>query len=144
MGKSKIYAVAYGIDPNTNTTELQVINRKFYTWNECKRYVDGVPKARYKGFLTEQEADAWLKKVLESEPFEDKKSDTSESIKAVNEYNTECYTSYLDPTFKAICMQLGILPVDMLLHLQNQFVRTMQYIQPIIDKHQDKEELPFK
>lgn len=45
----------------------------FYTWDDCKRAVTGFQGAEYKGFLTEEEANAYLdggtKHIDESLPF---------------------------------------------------------------------------
>lgn len=49
MAKKKIYAVRKG-----HKTGL------FYTWDECKKAVHGYSGAEYKGFLTEEEAEAFL------------------------------------------------------------------------------------
>ena len=54
MAKYNIYAIAYGIDP---VLVEPVSNLKFRTWDDCKPYVIGVEGAKYKGFLTEEEAD---------------------------------------------------------------------------------------
>lgn len=49
MAKKKIYAVRKG-----HKTGL------FYTWDECKKAVHGHSGAEYKGFLTKEEAEAFL------------------------------------------------------------------------------------
>lgn len=49
MAKKKIYAVRKG-----HKTGL------FYTWDECKKAVHGYSGAEYKGFLTKEEAEAFL------------------------------------------------------------------------------------
>ena len=49
MAKKKIYAVRKG-----NKTGL------FYSWDECKKAVHGYSGAEYKGFLTKDEAEAFL------------------------------------------------------------------------------------
>lgn len=49
MAKKKIYAVRKG-----HKTGL------FYTWDECKKAVQGYSGAEYKGFLTKEEAEAFL------------------------------------------------------------------------------------
>ena len=49
MAKKKIYAVRKG-----HKTGL------FYTWDECKKAVHGYSGAEYKGFLTKDEAEAFL------------------------------------------------------------------------------------
>lgn len=50
MAKKKIYAVKKG-----KATGI------FRNWNECKEAVDGYPGADFKGFYTEEEANAYLK-----------------------------------------------------------------------------------
>ena len=49
MAKKKVYAVRKG-----KKTGL------FYSWNECETVVSGYPGAEYKGFVTEEEANAYL------------------------------------------------------------------------------------
>ena len=49
MAKKKVYAVRKG-----HKTGL------FYTWDECKKAVHGYSGAEYKGFLTKEEAEAFL------------------------------------------------------------------------------------
>ena len=49
MAKKKVYAVRKG-----KKTGL------FYSWNECETVVSGYPGAEYKGFATEEEANAYL------------------------------------------------------------------------------------
>lgn len=49
MAKKKVYAVRKG-----KKTGL------FYSWNECEAAVSGYPGAEYKGFATEEEANAYL------------------------------------------------------------------------------------
>lgn len=49
MAKKKIYAVRKG-----HKTGL------FYTWDECKKAVHGYSGAEYRGFLTKEEAEAFL------------------------------------------------------------------------------------
>lgn len=52
MAKKKIYAVKKG-----------KISGIFRSWDECKNSVDGYPGAEYKGFFTEEEANAYLSGV---------------------------------------------------------------------------------
>ena len=52
MTKKKIYAVKQG-----KQTGL------FYNWDECKKSIDGYPRAEYKGFYTEEEAKDYLNKI---------------------------------------------------------------------------------
>ena len=75
MAKYNIYAVAHGIDPETKAL---VFNLKFNTWNECKPYVAGVKGAKFKGFLTEDEADAWLNKHIVEKAKENNKDSNQE------------------------------------------------------------------
>lgn len=57
--KYNVYAVAYGVDPVTHSP---VTDMKFKTWDECRLYINGVNGANYKGFLSDTEADLWLKR----------------------------------------------------------------------------------
>lgn len=50
--KKKFYAVRTGLQPGI-----------YLTWDDCKRQVDGYPKAEYKSFSTRQEAEDYLKEV---------------------------------------------------------------------------------
>ena len=122
MAKHNIYAVAYGVNPKTKES---VFNLKFKTWEECKPYVVGVVGAKYKGFLTETEADAWLEKTIASilDTSSDEK-DTSNPISTSLLQNDSCY----DEEFKKLCINLGILPKDMCLHLQKKFVEEQKFI----------------
>lgn len=60
MAKKNIYVVGYGIHPDTRQP---VIGAQFKTWDECKPYIENVQNAKYKGFYTQEEADAWLDKI---------------------------------------------------------------------------------
>ena len=108
MSKYNIYAVAHGIDPKTNEP---VSNLKFHTWDECKPYVAGVEGAKFKGFLTDEEADEWLKK--KTEKFE--KNVTVLHVDCENEYNR-------------MCARLGVSPEEMTKRLQDDFVRQMMFL----------------
>ena len=81
MAKYNIYAIAYGIDP---VLVEPVSNLKFRTWDDCKPYVIGVEGAKYKGFLTEEEADTWL--LQKAENFEKNVTclNTSEKLEKKN------------------------------------------------------------
>ena len=57
MAKYKIYAIGYGIDPDTHKP---VYGIKCTNWPDCQKYIKNVSDAKYKGFLTDEEADAWL------------------------------------------------------------------------------------
>ena len=49
MAKQKVYAVRKGKKTGV-----------FTSWEECSASVSGFPGAEYKGFLTKEEAEAWL------------------------------------------------------------------------------------
>ena len=108
MAKFKIYAVAHGIDPTTNEP---VSNLKFHSWDECKAYVVGIEGAKYKGFLTDTEADEWLKSKCDN--FE----------KKVTCLHVECEDEY-----KRMCARLNVSPEEMTKRLQDDFVRQMKFI----------------
>ena len=57
MAKYSVYAVAQGVDP---VDGHNVYDMKFYSWGECMPYVKGARFCRYKGFMSDTEADAWL------------------------------------------------------------------------------------
>lgn len=58
MAKKKVYAVKKGI-----------VTGVFYSWDDCKSSVDGYPGAEYKGFASEEEANAYL--GIEPQPKEE-------------------------------------------------------------------------
>lgn len=58
MAKRKIYAVKKG-----KATGI------FKTWDECKASVDGYPGAEYRGFATEDEANAYLSGIKTEKEF---------------------------------------------------------------------------
>jgi len=142
MAKYNIYAVAYGLDPKT---QQPVCNLKFRKWEDCKPYVVDVKGARYKGFLTETEADEWLAKTI-AIPFE-KNVETlrpsevkAEPVSAPKE-NKE---SFYDPDFHQLCVDLGILPSAMVMYLQRKFVEQQKAIKSMQDGLAAlKSDLPF-
>jgi viroplasmin and RNaseH domain-containing protein len=109
MSKYNIYAVAYGIDPKTNEP---VSNLKFTNWNDCKPYVVGIEGAKYKGFLTDEEADTWL--LQKTEKFEK---------------NVTCLHVDCSEEFNQMCAKLDIKPEEMTARLQDDFVKQMKYIE---------------
>lgn len=149
MAKYNIYAVAYGLDPQTKEP---VSGLKFHSWNECKLYVVGVENAKFKGFLTEGEADVWLAKTAEvqteKEPIKKTGSGSYEmdadNIKKVTKaleenYNSSC-TSLL-PDFAKTCEELGVNPVSVALALQMQFVSQQKLLKTM--KITAEPDLPF-
>lgn len=135
MAKYNIYAVAYGIDPKTSSP---VFNLKFKTWDECKPYVVGVTDAKYKGFLTDKEANAWLSQVVTLTVT----PDSNPSGIAASKLDTSLYqVSHYDEEFKSICIKLGVFPNELSLYLQRQFVDEHKFISQKANK---PDSLPFK
>ena len=120
MAKYNIYAVAFGIDPKTKE---QVSNLKFSSWNECKPYITNIPGAKYKGFLTTEEADVWLSNTINaiSSQTERKVNNTN------NSNNTHTSSNDYDVEFSNVCKELGMFPKDVLTYLQKQFVQQYQF-----------------
>lgn len=106
MAKYNIYAVAYGKDP---VTKKPIFNVKFKTWDECKLYVSGVEGAKYKGFLTDEEADKWLEK---------KNNEISAKLKSDTKENE----------FIHICVSLELDPDKVTTYLQNKFVQEQKFL----------------
>lgn len=63
MAKKSIYVIGYGIDPDTKEP---VINKQFSNWDDCKPYIENVKDAKYKGFYTQEEADAWKQQICQN------------------------------------------------------------------------------
>lgn len=103
MGKYNIYAIANGVDPDTHKP---VSSLKVDNWPECQKYVKGVPDARYKGFLTDDEADAWL--LLK----------TKEPIIPINSADE----------FDIFCSSHGLNPYEISKHLKRQFMDTYKLL----------------
>lgn len=125
MAKYNIYAIAYGVDPITNTPQPTVLNLKFKTWEECKPYILGVKGAKYKGFLTEDEADAWLEKTRAS--LKNDEDEVKECVYIGSSYQSSNSQDY-NESFKNICANLGVHPKDMSLYLQQKFVEEQKFI----------------
>ncbi len=164
MAKYNIYAVAIGLDPKT---KQPVSNLKFHTWDECKPYVVGVEGAKYKGFLTEAEADSWLAKtiaipfekhVTTLKPIEESSGSfdvnvedaqklhqiLDESYKTATPIPKEKKDSFFDPEFHKMCTDMGIIPMAMVMTLQKQFVAEQKAIKVMQDGLKAlKSELPF-
>lgn len=130
MAKYNIYAVAFGIDPKTKE---QVSNLKFNSWNECKPYITNVPGAKYKGFLTTEEADVWLSNTINAinNQTERKVNNTN------NSNNTHTLNDDYDVEFSNICKELGMFSKDVLTYLQKQFVQQYQFFKD------NTSEIPF-
>ena len=130
MAKYNIYAVAFGIDPKTKE---QVSNLKFSSWNECKPYITNIPGAKYKGFLTTEEADVWLSNTINAinNQTEHKVNNTN------NSNNTHTLNNDYDVEFSNVCKELGMFPKDVLTYLQKQFVQQYQFFKD------NTSEIPF-
>lgn len=146
MAKYNIYAVAYGVNPMVNTTQPMVMSMKFKTWEECKPCVSGVQGAKYKGFLTESEADAWLEKTVKElneksnpNPAGYSNPDTSDwQAKADKIYSAKLHP--VDQEFLTTCQDLGLSIHDTEHLMKMMFVNIVKYL-----KDNDCiNELPFK
>lgn len=130
MAKYNIYAVAFGIDPKT---KKQVSNLKFSSWNECKPYITNIPGAKYKGFLTTEEADVWLSNTINAI-----NNQTEYKVNNINNSNnTHTLNNNYDVEFSNICKELGMFPKDVLTYLQKQFVQQYQFFKD------NTSEIPF-
>lgn len=109
MAKFNIYAVAYGEDPVKHSP---ITSEKFTSWDECKPYISGITGARYKGFYTESEADAWLKAV----------KDTN----ANHVQNTDANST--DADFTNMCRELKLSENELVLFLKKSFIQTASYL----------------
>ena len=143
MAKYNIYAVAYGINPIVNTTQPMIMRMKFKTWEECKPCVSGIQGAKYKGFLTESEADAWLDKTInelneKSNPTDYSNSDTSDwQDKAKKIYESKIHP--VDEEFINTCKSIG-LPIHDTEHMLKQmFISIIKYL----DDNNCINDLPF-
>ena len=134
MAKYNIYAVAYGVNPISNTTQPMIMNMKFKTWDECKPCVSGIQGAKYKGFLTESEADAWLEKTIDElkdkpnpNPASYSNPDTSDwQAKAKKIYDSKIHP--VDEEFISVCKYLGISIHDTEHIIKKMFVDIVKYL----------------
>lgn len=134
MAKYNIYAVAYGVNPIVNTTQPMIMRMKFKTWKECKPCVSGIQGAKYKGFLTESEADAWLDKAVKelsekSNPNSDgySNSDTSDwQDKAKKIYESKIHP--VDQEFIVTCSNLGLSVHDTEHMVKKMFIDVVKYL----------------
>lgn len=124
MAKYNIYAVAYGIDPKTKEP---IYGYKFHNWNDCKPYVVGIDGAKYKGFLTEEEANIWLEKSIKKEdthPVTDEISVMISNVAdTINQRNSPVHGE-----FENVCKELGVSTWDMMLCLEKQFVEQHRFV----------------
>lgn len=158
MAKYSIYAVAIGRDPDTK--EL-VYNKKFKTWPEAQPYVKGVEGARYKGFLTDTEADAWMATVHEKEAAKGH-VENPDPISPIQKYVEQQSQQVVTPPkmlevrpeqlndavtiqgeFIAACTMMNLPAHQVMLHLQKQFTETVKLIADFChDEEESIEESP--
>lgn len=143
MAKYSIYAVGRGIDPDT---KQEVSGLKVHTWEECEKYVKGVEGAKFKGFLTDYEADAWLDKIANDNRNKGVQIDTSGSMQQphVPHIDLNMNQDAAKSDFVDICMSMGVNPNNMLSKLIINFVDTYRFVHPKEEEKFDLDEpLPF-
>lgn len=116
MARYNIYAVACGVDPQT---KQEVYNLKFHTWDDCKPYVIGFEKAKYKGFLSEDAADLWLN---DNVPKKAKKNIDNNAGSPLE------FSVVMSEDFKNICVEQKVSPKELTQFLMNQFVNQQKFI----------------
>lgn len=146
MAKYNIYAVAYGVNPMVNTTQPMIVNLKFKTWEECKPCVSGVQGAKYKGFLTESEADAWLEKTVKELKEKSNPNPTSYSNPDTSDWQAKADKIYaaklhpVDEVFMLTCQDLGLSIHDTEHMMKQIFVDIVKYLKD----NNCINDLPFK
>lgn len=132
MAKYNFYAVAYGVNPQSKEP---VFNLKFRTWEQCKPYVMGVDGAKYKGFLTDDEADAWLDNKMNEiiKTAKDNEKDVNPEAKYrdwkedINKI-TKSKIHPVDEEFISVCRELGVSKIDVEHILKKSFIDTVKYL----------------
>ena len=129
MSKYKIYAVGYGIDPDSHES---VYGIKCTNWSDCQKYIKGVTNAKYKGFLTDDEADAWIQQVKEGMGINFNHADYSNSdnsdwrAKADKIYAAKLHP--VDQEFLTTCHDLGLSIHDTEHMMKMMFVNIVKYL----------------
>lgn len=129
MAKYKIYAVGYGVDPDTHKP---VYGIKCTNWPDCQKYIKNVADAKYKGFLTDDEADAWIQQIKEdmdinSNPAGYSNPDTSDwRAKADKIYTAKLHP--VDEAFMLTCQDLGLSIHDTEHMIKQIFVNIVKYL----------------
>ena len=129
MAKYKIYAVGYGVDPDTHKP---VYGIKCTNWPDCQKYIKNVADAKYKGFLTDDEADAWIQQIKEdmginSNPAGYSNPDTSDwRAKADKIYTAKLHP--VDEAFMLTCQDLGLSIHDTEHMMKQIFVDIVKYL----------------
>lgn len=138
MAKYKIYAVGYGINPDTKEP---VYGIKCDNWPDCQKYIKEVTDAKYKGFLTDDEADAWIQKIKEEilikkdigvevnpNPAGHSNPDTSDwQNKADKVYAAKLHP--VDQDFMLTCQNLGLSIHDTEHMIKKMFVDVVKYLE---------------
>lgn len=91
MGKNKLYAIAYGVDPDRKEI---IKNKVVNTWSECQKYINGVKGAKYKSFTNQKDVDNYFK-------INDKTAKQSDEIDNTNGFVAYVDGSYNNDTCKA-------------------------------------------
>lgn len=120
MAKFNIYAVAYGINPET---KQPTFCHKFRTWDECKPYVVGVEGAKYKGFFTETEADMWLEKTVQDLVQVNEEDKETEYVPAI-----EIIAAHGVDEFEVLCANLHLDSHTVTQFLKKQFVEQYRFL----------------
>lgn len=129
MAKYKIYAVGYGVDPDTHKP---VYGIKCTNWPDCQKYIKNVADAKYKGFLTDDEADAWIQQIKEDmginpNPAGYSNPDTSDwRAKADKIYAAKLHP--VDQEFLTTCQDLGLSIHDTEHLIKMMFVNIVKYL----------------
>jgi viroplasmin and RNaseH domain-containing protein len=115
MAKYNIYAVGYGIDPDTKEPVMGI---KCTNWPDCQKYTKGIEGAKFKGFQTDAEADIWIEKIraeIVSSTIDDIVEETE---------NVSCNKEFIQ-----VCKELNVIPSQMTAYLQKQFVEQYKFLQ---------------
>lgn len=139
MAKYNIYAIGYGIDPNT---KAPVSGLKVPTWKECESYVKGVEGAKYKGFLSDTEADMWLSQVSGSKP-KPTVSNSPAGVKVQQAIEKDMDINEARSKFVDICNNCKVNPQEMLNKLIMDFVNTHKFLHPEQPTKEEEEEEDF-
>lgn len=139
MAKYNIYAVAIGKDPNTHQ---EVYRIKFSSWKECAPYVQGVEGSRYKGFMTNQEAEVWMDSILKDVSVHQVVKTSSPPAKDAVSKSCDKGSDYAKSRFIDICKSCNISPNEMVNRLIQDFVNNWDFMH---DEDKDPEDLcPFE
>lgn len=129
MAKYKIYAVGYGVDPDTHKP---VYGIKCTNWPDCQKYIKNVADAKYKGFLTDDEADAWIQQIKEDMGINPNSADYSNPdtsdwrAKADKIYAAKLHP--VDQEFLTACQDLGLSIHDTEHLMKMMFVNIVKYL----------------